>query len=364
MLTQHANNQFTVSHSRAKTLLIMLSLVLFVANIYFLSATRDLARSYSDRQNQATWFLFQLSKEFSELIASAPYAHESQKNLNHTLLKYELTWSRFDLLIDNKEFDSMMDLEGAYEFFMHIFSKFKQLEPSKAALSNANGDQKFTQEMQRLYSTMIQFINVNFRVKSPIYRTQMAKAKVLSQIQFSLMLLLLSCAGLVVYILHKESLYHRQLAMIDTLTGVKNRLAMVHHVEDKIERYQPFAIYSLDLNGFKGVNDTYGHQAGDAVLETLAQRLNAQQTDHQFSIYRIGGDEFSILSERVDENSVLFLHQHIHNTFIEPIELGDGNTVSVSTSIGYAQFPQHGNDLNQLISVADKKMYQMKFAKR
>ncbi len=350
--------------SRSKTLLILFSVLLIVANFYLLSATKDLSRSYSDRQNQATWFLFQLSKEFSELIAIAPYAHKDNQSLNRTMLKYELTWSRFDLLIDNKEFDTLMSMEGAYEFFIHIFKKYQALEPNRTMLTDSEKNRAFTQNLEHLYATMIQFINANFRVKSPVYQSQIAQAKMLNHFQFVLMCLLFSCIGLVSYILHKESSYHKQLALIDPLTGVANRLAMMHQTQERILNNRAFYIYILDLNGFKGINDTYGHQAGDTVLETLAQRLNRDQELHKFTLYRVGGDEFSIISERTDDSDVLFLHKHIHNTFIDPITLGDNTLVSMTTSIGYAKYPQDGSDLNQLISVADKKMYQMKFAKR
>ncbi len=350
--------------ARSKTLLIVFSILLIIANFYLLSATKDLSRSYSDRQNQATWFLFQLSKEFSELIAASRYAHNDAQSLNRTLLKYELTWSRFDLLIDNKEFDTLMSMEGAYEFFIHIFHKYQDLEPTRQMLANADTNREFTHNLDHLYTTMIQFINANFRVKSPVYQSQVAQAKMLNHFQFILMCLLFSCIGLVSYILHKESSYHKQLALIDPLTGVANRLAMMHQTQDRILRGRPFCLYVLDLNGFKGINDTYGHQAGDTVLETLAQRLSHNQNEHDFILYRVGGDEFSIISERTSDSDALFLHKHIHNTFIDPIELDDETQVSMTTSVGYAKYPEHGDNLNQLISVADKKMYQMKFAKR
>ncbi len=350
--------------SRSKSLLIVISILLIVANFYLFSATRQLANSYSERQNQATWFLFQLSREFSELIASAPYSHESNKTLSRTKLKYELTWSRFDLLIDNKEFDTLMDMKGAYEFFVHIFNRYQQLEPSDQMLLDPEKSRDFTNKMEHLYTTMIHFINANFRVKSPIYQAQLEQANLLSQIQFWLMFLMFSSIGLVSYILHKESAYHKKLALIDVLTGVANRFAMIQDAQEKITRGSEFYLYILDLNGFKGINDTYGHQAGDTVLETLAQRLNHQQAEHHFTFYRVGGDEFAMLSERTTDSDVWFLHKLIHNAFIVPVELEDGSLVSVTTSIGYAKYPQQGVDLNQLISVADKKMYQMKFAKR
>ncbi len=75
----------------AKTLLIFMSAILILANLYLINSTRDLSKSYSSHTNQAIWFLFQLNKEFTEMLALSPYLLESESNQRDVMVKYELT---------------------------------------------------------------------------------------------------------------------------------------------------------------------------------------------------------------------------------------------------------------------------------
>lgn len=112
----------------------------------------------------------------------------------------------------------------------------------------------------------------------------------------------------------------------------------------------------LDLNGFKQINDKYGHQAGDRALEQVANRLS----NLGMPCYRIGGDEFAIAARSQNfENDLV----QIKSCFIERIEIGNKQTARLSTSIGVAHFPSDAKELTQLISVADENMYRMKFSR-
>lgn len=94
----------------AKTLLIFMSAILILANLYLINSTRDLSKSYSSHTNQAIWFLFQLNKEFTEMLALSPYLLESESNQRDVMVKYELTWSRFDLILNSPEADGIIGI--------------------------------------------------------------------------------------------------------------------------------------------------------------------------------------------------------------------------------------------------------------
>lgn len=343
--------------AKAKVLLIVLSATLFIINLYFLTSTRQLAASYNEQQNQATWFLFQLNKEFSELRAITPFAADSEEYYDRTLLKYELTWSRFDILLSSKEADNLITLPGAAAFFSDLFSQFKQLEPELIALNSPDQAKALCDDIDALYMSMIQYVNTNFRIKSPLYLSQMSQAQSLTQAQFVLMVLLFVCACLVGYIIHKEAIYHKQLALTDSLTGVSNRLAMFNDMAEWVEQGQSFNLYLLDLNGFKEVNDRHGHQAGDEVLATVAHRLNRLEA----YCYRIGGDEFALVY--LGDTHPQHHWKQIESCFRKTIAIRAGTQVFLSTSIGTAHYPHDGASLSRLISIADANMYEMKFAK-
>ncbi|WP_159650842.1 GGDEF domain-containing protein [Vibrio atypicus] len=341
--------------ARAKALLLMMSVILIVANLYFLSSTRQLAESYSARQNQATWFLFQLTKEFSELTAITPFAASNKNHHEKTLLKYELTWSRFDLLLNSREADTFINLPGARTFFSTLFINFQALESQLTSINDPTQAKLLSQQLSNLYLGMIQYINTNFRIQSPLYRDQMMQAQMLHQSQIALLLLLALCASLAGYIIHIEAKHHRQLSLTDSLTKVNNRLALFIDLERFVEHDKEFTLYLLDLNGFKQINDKYGHQAGDKALKEIARRLLSLK----LPCYRIGGDEFALIE--LDSMYRKPIWQEIEACFDHRVEITDKNRALLSTSIGVASYPKDTNQINQLISIADKNMYRMKF---
>jgi diguanylate cyclase (GGDEF)-like protein len=115
----------------------------------------------------------------------------------------------------------------------------------------------------------------------------------------------------------------------------------------------------LDLNGFKQVNDTYGHDVGDMLLEAVAERLQKLMRDSD-TLARMGGDEFVILLPQIEgQTGINALVQRIYTSFQTPFAL-DSVTIQSRTSIGFALFPDHGNTVDILLHVADQNMYKVK----
>ena len=154
-----------------------------------------------------------------------------------------------------------------------------------------------------------------------------------------------------------------QLANLDALTGLPN-LRMLHErfystLAISQRKDWKAAIMFIDLDGFKGVNDTYGHMAGDNVLKMVAQRL-LKMVRKADTVGRIGGDEFLvILTEVTDNANAALVADKILRQLSEPFEL-DENKIKIGGSIGIAMFPAHGDDLQVLINKADNAMYETK----
>jgi diguanylate cyclase len=156
-----------------------------------------------------------------------------------------------------------------------------------------------------------------------------------------------------------------KLALYDALTGLANRRLFHDRLEQAFLSAQRndsgFALMLLDLDRFKEINDTRGHHAGDAVLETLAARLRgvARASD---TVARLGGDEFAlVLQGASDSESALFVAERIRVALDEPFVV-DGTTLQLATSIGIAIFPRHGDDAEQLLKRADVALYASKDA--
>ncbi|MDH5408040.1 MAG: diguanylate cyclase [Gammaproteobacteria bacterium] len=159
----------------------------------------------------------------------------------------------------------------------------------------------------------------------------------------------------------EERLFY--LAHYDNLSKLPNRLAFHDRLKlaiSQAKRNQELvAVMFLDLDGFKKVNDSMGHNAGDEVIREVAIRLGKvmRETD---TISRFGGDEFTILLPEADsEEGVEIAAQKIIDAISEPIKIGDALT-NVTTSIGISLFPHHGDDGDALIKLADMAMYEAK----
>jgi diguanylate cyclase (GGDEF)-like protein len=147
------------------------------------------------------------------------------------------------------------------------------------------------------------------------------------------------------------------IAITDSLTGLPNRTALKEAISKKITEEKQFALLFLDLDGFKLINDTMGHEAGDKILIHIGQRLLKYSS--KFEIYRIGGDEFIILIDYDNTIELRYLSEQIINSVKEDI-LIETKTISITTSIGISLYPEHTEDQIELIKFADIAMYKAK----
>jgi diguanylate cyclase (GGDEF)-like protein len=155
-----------------------------------------------------------------------------------------------------------------------------------------------------------------------------------------------------------------ELAHHDTLTGLANRLLFIDRLSLAIERAKRsnsvFALLMIDLNGFKEINDSYGHTTGDTVLIAVAQRLSAVVRASD-TVARFGGDEFVIILESLANiNNITMIMDKFVTAMNDPVALKSGEQVNIGISIGVAFYPQHGPDAERLINYADKAMYESK----
>lgn len=155
-----------------------------------------------------------------------------------------------------------------------------------------------------------------------------------------------------------------KLANYDELTGLPNRLRFGTSLKEYLEKHrsvhQSVALMFIDLDGFKLINDTLGHRAGDALLRVVAQRLQtivAASSCQHVSIARLGGDEFTIIVPHVTNTDMVdTLSREVLHELAKPYTITK-HTVNVSASIGMARYPTDANDVETLIKNADSAMY-------
>lgn len=155
----------------------------------------------------------------------------------------------------------------------------------------------------------------------------------------------------------------QQIAHFDSITGLPNRILFFDRLRQAIKlsgRADTMtAVMFIDLDGFKEVNDTFGHRTGDLLLEEVAQRLLSgfRQSD---TVARLGGDEFTVLIQDIDNvETVCHMAEKIIGIFTGNFSL-EGHNIRITASIGISLFPLDGTTVDELLKNADAAMYQAK----
>jgi diguanylate cyclase (GGDEF)-like protein len=169
--------------------------------------------------------------------------------------------------------------------------------------------------------------------------------------------------GMILIMLEEQVSNNKWLALHDELTGLPNRRSFEDRLTSALDRCRRMngsvALVMLDLNGFKRINDSLGHHAGDEVLRGVAKSLRECVTGAD-SLARLGGDEFTLIAcDLAPENSMPRLVESIKRAVERPL-LIDGTAVSVTASLGIAIYPDDAEEATQLLRVADQRMYLLK----
>lgn len=173
-----------------------------------------------------------------------------------------------------------------------------------------------------------------------------------------------SLANIAATALEQRRLHDRlvQMAHHDVLTGLPNRALFEDRLQQTLLRatrnHENFAVLMLDLDGFKAVNDTLGHDAGDELLIEVSRRLRSslRQSD---TVARLGGDEFTIILSNACREAALQVAHKLRETIEHPVQLC-GTSAQVSASMGISLFPEHSTSAAGLQKCADSAMYQVK----
>ena len=163
----------------------------------------------------------------------------------------------------------------------------------------------------------------------------------------------------------RQELEH--LARHDPLTGLPNRRLFMERLDNALARAKrsqtELAVMFIDMDHFKAINDQWGHDAGDAALQWVAQQLleNTRKTD---TVARLGGDEFVVLLDnQVQTDQLAMIAQKLIDSMREPWFF-DGHLCSIELSMGISLYPQNGDTADALLSSADNAMYRVKSASR
>lgn len=183
-------------------------------------------------------------------------------------------------------------------------------------------------------------------------------------------ILSIAVGSLIAWLLHALIRNRSELArhaLYDNLTGLPNRILLEDRAEMAFARQvrtpnQLCALLFVDLDGFKHINDELGHKAGDAVLKATAARAKAAVRSND-TVARWGGDEFIVLLENITPEMIQTLTERLRASLQAPIEF-EGRHVSIGASIGMAIHSETSGALDEILRIADQRMYEDKLSKR
>jgi diguanylate cyclase (GGDEF) domain len=151
----------------------------------------------------------------------------------------------------------------------------------------------------------------------------------------------------------------QSLANTDGLTGLLNKRYFDAVTRALVHQEQAFVLFYLDLDRFKSVNDTYGHEVGDKLLQAVAKRLQSCIRNQDYA-FRMGGDEFALLT--IGAMSPEEAHRKVElicKTVAAPYHVA-GSLLTIGTSCGFALYPEEGTDTDKITRLADQRMYKHK----
>jgi len=309
------------------------------------------------------WSASELESDLLKLVHSLELFQFGQSTPEELELRYELFWSRLNVLKTGDETSEVRKLDGAAELLTNLERTLwvNEQSISKIVDGDSQAALELTQELKQLVTPVRQLSVSSFNGKDRILKLQYAKKL---QYEFGVSLIGLLVSGLLLVImLLLQSARNREQALHDELTGLPNRKFFKEHlklVEARCARAETqMAVYIVDLNDFKHINDSLGHVAGDQLLIEISNRLRSC-VRQQDTVARIGGDEFAIIQDGSEDiDGFGKLASRVCELISQPLVINN-NRVYPSASIGISIYPTDTVDVDQLVINADLAMYRAK----
>ncbi|MGF1749296.1 MULTISPECIES: diguanylate cyclase domain-containing protein [Vibrio] len=309
----------TIPLNIIKLFLALLTTIALAVNVMTIDKVNTINDSFSERKNEATWFVFQLVKEYSQFVTEIRISPIDPKNL---WLHFDLTWSRFDIILNSRESSNFIKDANYYYFFSEQFEKFKELEKSLQLYQEGKIKQDAIKHRVILnYNEVITFINANFRLQSPLYKKNSHELERLLFLQKITTIILVSLFTIIILIFWLESLIRTSIHRRDPLTRFMNRSALTYDL--KLPFSQPYySILSVRVLNLEEVNHKYGIDYGDILIKSAAEKVSSL-IDSRFNLYRYSGSTLIVLSKFSQASQTDNTLRAMRESLGEPILLGD-----------------------------------------
>ncbi|MBY7730109.1 GGDEF domain-containing protein [Vibrio splendidus] len=278
-----------LSLTAVKIAVLSLAAVVLTVNIYSVTRINDINKSFSNRQNEATWFVFQLVKEYANFLM---VSRSETIDYDELWLAYDITWSRFDILINSNESSNFIKSANFKPYFTAEFEKFKSLESSiKLVSQGILPKESLQKKVDICYHTLVDFINEKFRLQSPVIEENtsiVGKFVVVHQVSSAFLVFILLITGTIFYL---DFSIKRKLHSTDFITGFRNRVSLMKFVKNSYPTNSNFDLYFVRIRNLNEINQKYGLEYGDLVVSSAAKSLTDKIPESTIS-FRSSGSQF------------------------------------------------------------------------
>ncbi|MDH5930877.1 diguanylate cyclase domain-containing protein [Vibrio splendidus] len=278
-----------LSLTAIKVVVLSLAAVVLTVNIYSVTRINDINKSFSTRQNEATWFVFQLVKEYANFLM---VSRSETIDYDELWLAYDITWSRFDILINSTESSNFIKSANFKPYFTAEFDKFKSLEPSiKLVSQGLLPKESLQKKVDICYHTLVDFINDKFRLQSPVIEENTSMVDNLVTVHRISSVFLVGILLLTGVIFYMDFSIKRKLYSTDFITGFRNRISLMKFVKNSYSKDNNFDLYFVRIRNLTEINQKYGLEYGDLVVSSAAKSLTAKIPESTIS-FRSSGSQF------------------------------------------------------------------------
>ncbi len=347
-----------VQHARYiyQWLLVPLMLILIYLSAMNVVSTFFLLEKY---RHETIWSLEHLNREIESTIHESQLYLAQASTINQLRFQYELLWSRLPVVQSSLHQDpNLKNIPGLEKMVADIFERVKLMEPaftSQQELDTTRLSQWISaleRDRENLTYCLVNEISAGSGSYSRSAWHDLLTS--ISSVGLAILLLLL-LIGHFIYALVREQERQRTQIDKDSLTGLYSRDFTLKKLNELCKKQRDFCIVFIDLNKFKSINDTYGHQAGDQVLMTVAK--HSQTSLEKIGIVgRIGGDEFLWLIPHTDQAEISYYYNQLNQHLRQPLQFGD-KLLAISLSAGAVSAAVCNYNVSHVLEQVDSSMY-------
>ncbi|PCE66979.1 GGDEF domain-containing protein [Salinivibrio sp. YCSC6] len=343
-----------------RTILVVCIAIMAIGVVLTTNKITALSERLTNGQSKLVWYMLSLSKEYDALITLLERYQGGKSSFDQLAIQHEILWSRFPVAITMA---NRGDAEQGHPtaLLKTLFADLKAYESRFYALRfSSQGMSQLIAHYRQQRQLLDGFFQQSLAMPGHGYREHTRLLNQLGQLTTVMTLGMIAVGATVLMLLALDAKRYYRLAREDQLTGLHNR----HWLFDTLNGRYVFNTHSMamlviDLDGFKAINDNFGHDVGDLFLSALAEKLAMALPPHAV-IARLGGDEFAVVMPYQRDDESRLLARVLIDVAHQPIPI-DTYLCQVSASVGIA----HGKDKlsgERLLTHADTAMYAAKRA--